>query len=42
MRPGASSLNVAVAAGILIYHFSRPSDEPRTSAERPISFIETI
>lgn len=23
MRPGASSLNVAVAAGILIYHFSR-------------------
>jgi tRNA G18 (ribose-2'-O)-methylase SpoU len=24
MRTGASSLNVAVAAGILIYHFSRP------------------
>ncbi len=24
MRPGASSLNVAVAAGILIYHFTRP------------------
>ena len=23
MRPGASSLNVAVAAGILIYHYSR-------------------
>lgn len=24
MRPGASSLNVAVAAGILIHHFARP------------------
>jgi tRNA G18 (ribose-2'-O)-methylase SpoU len=24
MRPGASSLNVAVAAGILIYHFGKP------------------
>ena len=23
MRPGASSLNVAVAAGILVYHYSR-------------------
>jgi tRNA G18 (ribose-2'-O)-methylase SpoU len=26
MRPGASSLNVAVAAGILIYHCGKPAD----------------
>lgn len=26
MRPGAESLNVALAAGILLYHFSRPGD----------------
>jgi tRNA G18 (ribose-2'-O)-methylase SpoU len=25
MRPGAESLNVAVAAGIVLYHFSRPA-----------------
>lgn len=25
MRPGAESLNVAVAAGILLYHFTRPA-----------------
>jgi tRNA G18 (ribose-2'-O)-methylase SpoU len=29
MRPGASSLNVAVAAGILIYHFARPGHSIR-------------
>jgi TrmH family RNA methyltransferase len=30
MRPGANSLNVAVAAGILIYHFARrPAPPPR-------------
>jgi tRNA G18 (ribose-2'-O)-methylase SpoU len=28
MRPGASSLNVAVAAGILIYHFAQPAFFP--------------
>ncbi len=32
MRSGANSLNVAVAAGILIYHFARPSGPPATEA----------